>query len=219
MPTTTKRSKWLPKTPNTIPIVAFALSAVRPPTGLGEVWPTTPRRSAWSRRRREYYNSRGGAFFDKRALDQAIADGTEAIRLNPNKPLYFENRSLSYKEQGGAENWKLALADAKHAVELNESANSLEAADIVSSLNNLANLYQQHGDYAEAGPLFQCALRIDEKAFVPHHSSTAIALNNLAELYRTQGNYSEAPSLHQQALKIYEEVFGPEDPQHSQNLK
>ena len=36
------------------------------------------------------------------------------------------------------------------------------------------------GDYAKAEPLYQRALKIDEKALGPDHPDTATALNNLA---------------------------------------
>ena len=43
------------------------------------------------------------------------------------------------------------------------------------------------GDYAKAEPLFQRAVKIDEKALGSDHPDTATALNNLALLYRFHG--------------------------------
>ncbi len=54
------------------------------------------------------------------------------------------------------------------------------------SLNNLADLYQKQGRYADAEPLYKRALAIREKALGPNHPDVASSLNNLAELYRTR---------------------------------
>jgi Tetratricopeptide repeat len=47
-------------------------------------------------------------------------------------------------------------------------------------LNNLAKLYRVTGRYAEAEPLCQRPLAIDEKALGPDHPSVAMSLNNMA---------------------------------------
>ena len=68
------------------------------------------------------------------------------------------------------------------------------------------------GDYAKAEPLYQRALKIDEKALGPDHPDTAQTLNNLAELYRSMGDYAKAEPLYQRALKIKEKALGPDHP-------
>ena len=83
---------------------------------------------------------------------------------------------------------------------------------MATSLNNLAGLYREQGKYAEAEPLYQRALKIDEKALGPDHPDVAIRLNNLAELYRAQGKYAAAEPLLQRALKIWEKALGPDHP-------
>ena len=79
-------------------------------------------------------------------------------------------------------------------------------------LNDLALLYQHQGRYADAEPLLQRALAIDEKAFGPNHREVAASLHNLAELYRTQGRYADAEPLYTRALAIDEKVLGPDHP-------
>ena len=69
------------------------------------------------------------------------------------------------------------------------------------------------GDYAKAEPLYQRALKIDEKALGPDHPHTAPALNNLAVLYKAMGDYAKAEPLYQRALKINEKALGPDHPQ------
>ena len=51
------------------------------------------RRSAWEPQKAEIIRLAGPFFEEQNAPIYAIADGTEAIRLNPNKPLWFQNRS------------------------------------------------------------------------------------------------------------------------------
>ena len=55
------------------------------------------------------------------------------------------------------------------------------------SLNNLAVLYYNMGDYEKALPLYQRALEICEKVLGPQHPDVATTLNNLAELYHQYG--------------------------------
>ncbi len=61
---------------------------------------------------------------------------------------------------------------------------------------NGAGLYLHHqAAYAEAGPLYERALAIREKALGPGHPDVATSLNNLAELYHDQGAYERAAPL------------------------
>jgi CHAT domain-containing protein len=78
-------------------------------------------------------------------------------------------------------------------------------------------LYQE-GHFAEAVPLAQRVLAINEKAVGPEHPNVATALNNLAELYRAQGDYGRAAPLYQRSLAIREKVLGPEHPDVAQSL-
>ena len=66
---------------------------------------------------------------------------------------------------------------------------------LAASLNNLALLYHGQGKYAEAEPLHQRSLAIQEKTLGPEHPNVAASLSNLAELYRAQGQYAEAEPL------------------------
>ena len=63
-----------------------------------------------------------------------------------------------------------------------------EHSDVATSLNNLAGLYYNQGQYAKAEPLYQRALAIREKALGPEHPDVAQSLNNLAVLYEPKAN-------------------------------
>ena len=87
-----------------------------------------------------------------------------------------------------------------------------------ASLNNLAELYQDMGEYAKAEPLYQEALRIRQKVLGPEHPDTATSLNNLAVLYQDMGEYAKAEPLYQEALRIRQKVLGPEHPDTATSL-
>ena len=88
----------------------------------------------------------------------------------------------------------------------------LEHPDVANSLDKLAVLYYNQGQYAQAEPLYKQALAIREKARGPEHPDVAISLNNVAGLYRTQGQYAQAQPLYKLALAIQEKDLGPEHP-------
>jgi CHAT domain-containing protein/Tfp pilus assembly protein PilF len=86
---------------------------------------------------------------------------------------------------------------------------SLEEA---RKLNNQADQLYRSGRYAEAIPLAQQALAIDEKALGLEHPKVATSLNNLAMLYRNLRDYGKAEKLFRDSLAIYEKTLGPEHP-------
>jgi CHAT domain-containing protein/tetratricopeptide (TPR) repeat protein len=78
----------------------------------------------------------------------------------------------------------------------------------VASLNNLAELFREKGDYARAEPLHRQALEIRKATLGDKHPLYAVSLNSLAELYRQMGNYAQAEPLYHQAIAIRKEVLG-----------
>ena len=100
----------------------------------------------------------------------------------------------------------------KRALAIREKVLDREHPDVATSLNDLAELYDNQGQYAKAEPLYQRALGIREKALEPEHADVATSLNNLAGLYRSQGQYAEAGPLYMRALAIREKALGPEHP-------
>ena len=74
--------------------------------------------------------------------------------------------------------------------------------DTAHSLNNLAGLLDEQGDYAAAKPLYEQALAIRKEVLGERHPATAISLNNLAVLLAAQGDYAGAKPLFEQALAI-----------------
>ena len=70
------------------------------------------------------------------------------------------------------------------------------------SLNNLADLYQAQGRYADAEPLYQAVVGDMGKSLGPDHPDVAQSLNNLAVLYNNQGRYADAEPLFKRSLAI-----------------
>ena len=139
---------------------------------------------------------------------EAILTATEAERAEVE--IAKLNAEVGRLRQAGKYDQGLVLA--QQALEKAEKTIGPNHPETVSSLNNLAVLYQDQGDYPRAEPLYQRALAIDEKALGPDHPLVATSLNNLALLYKAKGDYPRAEPLYQRALAIYEKALGPDHP-------
>ena len=104
------------------------------------------------------------------------------------------------------------IGSAKRILAIDEKTLGPDDPELAKSLNRLAALYQEAGNFAKAEPLFQRVLRINEKALGSEHPDTAESLNNLATLYHAMGDYAKAEPPFQRALKIREKLLGPEHP-------
>ncbi|MCP4347468.1 MAG: tetratricopeptide repeat protein, partial [Desulfobacterales bacterium] len=82
----------------------------------------------------------------------------------------------------------------------------------LTSMNNLALLYELQGRYGEAEPLCKAALQLSENVLGKEHPDTLTSMNNLAGLYESQGRYGEAEPLYKAALQLRENVLGKEHP-------
>ena len=80
-----------------------------------------------------------------------------------------------------------------------EKALGPDHPDVAVSLNNLGQLYEAEGRYADAEPLFKRSLAIWEKALGPDHPDVAASLNNLAVFYQRQGRYADAEPLYKRS--------------------
>jgi len=108
--------------------------------------------------------------------------------------------------------WRLITPMYEEMLQILEAALSPQHPDVATTLNNIAGLYRQMGDYEKALPLYQKALEINEKVFGPQHPDVAITLNNIALLYENIGEYEKVLPLNQKAFEIIEKVFGSESP-------
>jgi tetratricopeptide (TPR) repeat protein len=83
---------------------------------------------------------------------------------------------------------------------------------LARSLNDLAVLCDEQGNYAKAEPLYERALKIREEALGANHPEVATSLYNLAGLYQSQGKYAKAEPLYKRSLEIRVKALGPNHP-------
>ena len=107
----------------------------------------------------------------------------------------------------------------KLSLSINVPWRSTSGYSRLTTLDNLAQLYQDQGRYKEAEPLYQRSLVMKEKVLPPDHPEIANTLGNLALLYYHQGRYEEAEPLCQHALAIYEKALPPDHSYTSITLK
>ena len=81
-----------------------------------------------------------------------------------------------------------------------------------TSMNNLAMLYQDQGQFAQAEPLLVKALEVSRRVLGEEHPDTLTAMNNLAVLYLDQGKFAKAEPLLVKALEVRRRVLGEEHP-------
>jgi tetratricopeptide (TPR) repeat protein len=148
-----------------------------------------------NRNRRIAYDNRGIARHTKGDNDGAIADYTEAIRLNPKDAVAYDNRGTAWRDKGDLDR---ALADYNQAIQLNPN-NAI-------AHNNRGNVRHERGDDKTAAADYTEAIRLDPEYAVAYRnrgrawfalgdnnramadSTEAIRLDpNDAEAYRTRG--------------------------------
>ena len=83
---------------------------------------------------------------------------------------------------------------------------------VAGSLNSLANLLNETGDYAAAKSFFERALAIWEKGPGTDGLRVAETTNNLAILLEDTGDYAGAKPLYERSLAFKEKVLGADHP-------
>jgi tetratricopeptide (TPR) repeat protein len=89
---------------------------------------------------------------------------------------------------------KIALANAEHF--------GPRDMRLASTLNRLAQVYHDQGQFTKAEPLYKRSLTLAEKNLGPAHPDVAANLNDLATLYRDEGQYAQAETLYRRSLAI-----------------
>ena len=101
------------------------------------------------------YTNRGSVYDYKKDFDHAIADLTEAIRLDPDATVAYQDRAASYRNTG---QYTRALDDLNHALRL--------APGDARTLMSRGVIYLKLNAAARATVDFDASLRIDPK-FAP----------------------------------------------------
>ena len=104
-----------------------------------------------------------------------------------------------------------ALPLAQQAVKAAQVAWGPEDPHVGFSLDTLANIQADLGNYSGAETAYRQALAIDTKALTASNIQTANAMAHLAQLYETHGQFGHAEQLYHDALPVYLKEYGQVD--------
>jgi hypothetical protein len=87
-----------------------------------------------------------------------------------------------------------------------------EHPDTLRSVNSLAVLLANKGDYDGAEPLLRCALGAQERVLGREHPDTLRSVNSLALLLDNKGDCDGAEPLYRRAAESARKILGPDHP-------
>jgi tetratricopeptide (TPR) repeat protein len=136
------------------------------------------------------YNNRGNAYHSKRDYDSAIADYSEAIRINPKYAMPYNNRGNSYHAKGDDDR---AMADFNEAIRLDSK--------YLEPFNGRGNAHYSKHDYDSAIADYSEAIRINPKY--------ALLYNNRGNTYHVKGDDDRAIADYNEAIRLDSKYFDP----------
>jgi eukaryotic-like serine/threonine-protein kinase len=101
----------------------------------------------------------------------------------------------------------------ERALELRRRELGPEHRETLTSMNNLAALYEAQGQYEKAERLFTQALDAHRRLLGIEHPDTLKSMNNMAFLYEGRGQYEKAEPMYLQMLEVKRRVLGAEHPE------
>jgi tetratricopeptide (TPR) repeat protein len=117
----------------------------------------------------------------------------------------YNTQVEEYYEQGL---FKQALPLAEEALRIRTEILGEKHPDTLTSLNNLAIIYQYLGRLSEALPLFEKCYRLRKEVLGEKHLLTLTSMNNLAVIYQYLGRIEEALPLLEKVYRLKKEVLG-----------
>jgi tetratricopeptide (TPR) repeat protein len=108
-------------------------------------------------------------------------------------------------------NYPAAQQNFERALEIRRRVLGDEHHDTLSSMNNLAVLYQDESKLAKAEALFVKALEVRRRVLGNEARDTIMVMTNLGSVYQFQGRLTEAESLYAEALQAGRRVLGEDD--------
>jgi len=159
----------------------------------------------------EIWNVRGNAHFRQGAVDEAIEEYNEAIKLDPAFGWPYCNLALAYLTRG---QYAEALLLYQRSLELLDADR-----DRAVSWNGLGNVYRCIGDYANAVTAYQKAAELDPATAGMRdgadyfrggqYTNNAQAWNDLGEAFLKTGAYDEAIKALNKAIDLEPERGWP----------
>lgn len=130
-----------------------------------------------------FYVNRGGEHLQKGQFDLAIADFTQAVKINPGDAVAYHNRGVAQERSG---RYDLAIADATKALELNPK--------LAEAYSGRGTAFEGQGRYDQAIADCTQALAINPRYAQAYH--------NRGVAYERTGQYDQAIADLSQALEI-----------------
>jgi tetratricopeptide (TPR) repeat protein len=133
---------------------------------------------------------KGNSAYDKKDYDQALAEFSEAIRLDPKDPIAYRNRGLLWQNK---KEYDKALDDYNHAIQLDSNH--------ASAYRHRANIWKDKGNYDNAIADYSEAIRINSNDDIAYFNRANIwlakneydhALNDFSESIRVDTKYAPA---------------------------
>ena len=100
----------------------------------------------------------------------------------------------------------------ERALDLRRRVLGPEHPDTLSTMNNLAALYEVEGKYTQAEAMDTQIIEIRRRVLGPEHPDTLRSMMNLAFVYSDEGKYAQAEALQSPTLVTMRRVLGPEHP-------
>lgn len=122
----------------------------------------------------------------------------------------YHTYSTTYRGLGLNEE---SRACAEKAYALRKAVLGEQHRETLESLNILAIVAHDQGNYDEAELLHRQCLETRKRILSETHPETINSLNELGNVFLGQGKYEEAEGLHRQCLKVKNRVLGEEHPE------
>ena len=171
----------------------------------------------WNQQKALLYTNRGYAYNSKRQFAEAIADHTEAIRLNPKLSYAFAARGYAYLERGELEK---AFVDLTESIRLDPNSDSAyynrgllltrrgEFSDALMDLNEAVRCSPERADRLVARGLCYFAMNDLDRALASFDGAIATEPGNAigylarSNFYARRGNVDKQQRDYQQALRF-----------------
>ena len=160
--------------------------------------------------RQEFRDSLSGVHPGETSRIIKLSEGYALLQLLTETETQWQTQNDAALQFFKQERFRDAEVSLLAAIQAAEHFGSLDAR-LVTSLDNLAQVYHAQKNYDAAEPLYKRALDIKEKMLGADDPDIGASMINLAALYRDQGNTAAAVPLYQRALEIAEKAFGPEN--------